>query len=282
MEYSISGAIVYWTASKDTSANVLATNLQAIGLDKFVPAPATDAVALKAAMTDLYAGATAGAGTNLIRPDRNGFSVVTETQGVFGLAHDTVLHARFAHGHLSLTPQDHPDAARLLSAIQSQLDLVPTSSLTSALTSIVGHLGGVSMRPTGGIYWIPQRSLEMWGKVIKAVQESGASAVYMAQTVADAESVRAVCAAIQAEVGAEVERIRHDLAEGLTARSGRARSAQLSTLGNRLREYEADLGTTLGDLRDALSQMDHALLAAAGTEDWGAGSVATMFGGGFD
>jgi len=282
MEYSISGAVVYWTASKDTSANTLAANLQAIGLGKFVPAPATDAVALKAAMTDLYAGATSGAGTNLIRPDRNGFSVVTETQGVFGLMHDTVLHARFAHGHLALTPQDHPDAGRLLSAIQSQLDLVPTSSLTSALTAIVGHLGGVSMRPTGGIYWVPQRSLEMWGKVIKAVQDSGASAVYMAQTVADAESVRAVCAAIQAEVGAEVERIRHDLAEGLTARSGRARSAQLSTLGNRLREYEADLGTTLGDLRDALSQMDHALLAAAGTEDWGAGSVASMFGGAFD
>lgn len=154
--------------------------------------------------------------------------------------------------------------------------------MTGALTAIVGHLGGVSMRPTGGIYWIPQRSLEMWGKVIKAVQNSGASAVYMAQTVADAESVRAVCAAIQAEVGAEVERIRNDLAEGLTNRSGRVRSAQLSALGNRLREYESDLGTTLGDLRDALSQMEHALLAAAGTEDWGAGSVATMFGGGFD
>jgi hypothetical protein len=280
--YSISGAVVYWTASKQTQLDTLAAGLDAIGLGRFAPTAQSDSAALKAAMTDLYAGPTQGGGTNLIRPDRQGFSVVTETQGVFGLRHETQVHVTFRHNTLQVTPAEHPDFARILSAVQAQLDLVPTASLTSALTDIVRHLGGVSMRPTGGIYWIPGRSLDKWRAVIAAVQASGASAVYMAQTVADAESVRAVTDAIVAEIEAEVAQVQRDLADGLTPRSGKARSAHLGTLTERLRGYEDALGLTLDSLRDALVQMDHALIAAAGTDDWGGGLAVAAFGGGFD
>ncbi len=274
-QISLSGAIVLWSTTSTTSLDKLTVGLQSIGLEKFAPNQASPQTALKSAMTDLYAGPR-----KLVRPDRSGFSVVEETQGVLGLQHEVVLTAQFRGGKLETYPLDEQD--RVLHAYQHQLDLVPVAAITACLTGIVRHLGGIALRQTGGIYWIPARSMATWAQVMAVVQSAGANTLYSITTQVDAESVRAVCDAIQAEMTSEVAQMQAELTEGLSARAGKRRAEQLASMCDRLREYEQSLGVTLTTLRESLVVLDQGLMTTAGADDWGAGSAVAAFGSMFD
>lgn len=274
-QISMSGAIVLWSTTVATSREKLETGLASIGLEKFAPAETSPMTALKAALTDLYAGPR-----KLVRPDRHGFSVVEESQNLLGLTHTVVLTAQFVRGQLEVYPPAEQD--RVVQAHASQLDLVPVSSITACLTGIVRHLGGIALRQTGGIYWIPARSTGSWAQVTDVVQKAGANTLYSITTQVDAESVRAVCDAINSEMAAEVAQMQSELTEGLTSRAGKNRAAQLSVMCDRLRNYEQSLGITLDTLRGALVTLDQGLMTHAGDQDWGAGSAISAFGSMFD
>lgn len=274
-QISMSGAIVLWSTTSTTSLDKLTSGLDGIGLGKFAPSQTSAQTALKFAMTDLYSGPR-----KLVRPDRSGFSVVEETQGVLGLQHEVVLTAQFRGGKLEVYPPTEQD--RVASAHAHQLDLVPVAAITACLTGIVRHLGGIALRQTGGIYWIPARSTDAWAQVMSVVQSAGANTLYAITTQVDAESVRAVCDAINSEMAAEVSQMQAELTEGLSARAGKNRAAQLSTMCDRLRDYEQSLGVTLDTLRGALVTLDQGLMTHAGDQDWGAGSAVSAFGSMFD
>lgn len=274
-QISMSGAIVLWSTTSTTSLDKLTSGLDGIGLGKFAPSQTSPQAALKAAMTDLYAGPR-----KLIRPDRNGFSVVEETEHpVLGLQHEVVLTAL---PRMGLEVSDPTEQDRIAQAYTHQLDLVPVASITACLTGIVRHLGGIALRQTGGIYWIPARSTDVWAQVMAVVQAAGANTLYAITTQVDAESVRAVCDAINNEMAAEVAQMQSELADGLSARAGKRRAEQLSSMTDRLRDYEQSLGVTLDTLRGALVTLDQGLMTHAGADDWGAGSAISAFGSMFD
>ena len=275
-QISMSGAIVLWSTTSTTSLDKLTSGLDGIGLGKFAPSQTSPQAALKAAMTDLYAGPR-----KLIRPDRTGFSVVEETEHpVLGLQHEVVLTALPRMGQLEVS--DPAEQDRVVNAYAHQLDLVPVASITASLTAIVRHLGGIALRQTGGIYWIPARSTSKWAQVMAVVQSAGANTLYAITTQVDAESVRAVCDAINSEMAAEVAQMQSELADGLSARAGKRRAEQLSSMTDRLRDYEQSLGVTLDTLRGALVTLDQGLMTHAGADDWGAGSAISAFGSMFD
>lgn len=271
---SISGSITYWSVSSSTSREALEAGLSAAGLDRWIPSRLSVQNAVKAALTDLYAQPK-----TLIRPDRGGFSVVDETQGLFGLDHATRIWVAIQNNKPVIAPADHPDADRILSAIAAQQDLVPVAQLTAMLTGIVKSLGGLSLRESGGLYWLPSPSLSKWGEVQKIMRAAGPNRVAMIQTMVDEESVAAVVDAITAEIESECAQMQAELASGLSERAAKHRAAHLSGLVDRLRTYEASLGVTLDKLREGLVILDGGLIAAAGSSDIGAGNAIAAFGG---
>lgn len=272
---SISGAITYWSVSSSTSREALEEGLTTAGLDRWVPSRLSIQNAIKAALTDLYAQPK-----TLIRPDRGGFSVVDETQGLFGLDHATRIWVAVQNNKTPVvSPVDHEDTSRILSAIAAQQDLVPVAQLTSMLTGIVKSLGGLSLRESGGLYWLPSPSLSKWGEVQKIMRAAGPNRVAMIQTMVDEESVAAVVDAITAEIESECAQMQAELASGLSDRAAKHRAAHLNGLVDRLRTYEASLGITLDKLREGLVILDGGLIAAAGSSDIGAGNAIAAFGG---
>lgn len=269
---SISGAAVYWSVSSSTQLDALTAGLAAVGLERFAPNQPTMTVAVKAALTDLYAGPRV-----LIRPDRGGFSVVDEQAGALGLIHTTRLTVQFSGPAVSVSPPDDPDFSRIVAAIQGQRELVPVAALTQTLTAIVRSLGGIQLRQTGGFYWIPARSLGLWRQVMSAVNSAGPNEVSMLTTIVDDAAVAAVSAALTAEMEAEVRQMTDELATGLSERAMKRRSEQLTALVNRLKDYEASLGTTLDTLRQSLVTLETGLIASAGGAEFG-GGAASAFG----
>lgn len=276
---SISGATVFWRGTSDTEATRLEANLTAIGLGKYAPKPTALNVALKAALTSLYAKPR-----TLVRPDRNGFSVVEEEQTKLGLSHKTTLTVELTmrgQDGLLIYPAEPGEQARIRQQVKAQLNLVPYSALTQCLTDIVRSLGGVALRDSGGIYWVPQMNVPRWREVVKAVQASGPVKVYCASMVADEDGVRAVCDSIREEMEREVAQISADFASGLSDKAMKSRAASLTAMAKRVREYETALGVTLDALRDGLVQTDAALIATSG-EPLGGGVAAAFAGIDFD
>jgi hypothetical protein len=276
---SISGATVFWRGTSDTEAARLQTNLTNIGLGKYAPSPVNMGHAVKAAMTSLYSKPR-----TLVRPDRNGFSIVEEEQTTLGLRHKVTLTVEVAQRHpdgLLAYPCDPPARDRLVSQVKAQLGLVPYTALTQCLTNIVRSLGGVALRDSGGIYWIPQVNVPRWREVVKAVQASGPVKVYCASMVADEDGVRAVCDSIREEMESEVAQINADFATGLSDKAMKSRASALAAMAKRVREYETALGVTLDTLRDGLVQTDAALIATSG-EPLGGGVAAAFAGIDFD
>lgn len=267
---SISGAAVYWSVSSSTQLDALTTGLTAVGLERFAPNQPTMTVAVKAALTDLYAAPRV-----LIRPDRGGFSVVDEAAGPLGLVHTTRLTVRFSNG-LSVEPVESVEFDRIVAAVQAQRELVPVAALTQMLTAIVRSLGGIQLRSTGGFYWIPARSLDLWRQVMAVVNRAGPNEVSMLTTIVDDAAVAAVSAALTAEMEAEVRQMTDELATGLSERAMKRRSEQLTALVNRLKDYEASLGTTLDTLRQSLVTLETGLIASAGGAEFGGGAVSAF------
>jgi hypothetical protein len=274
MNISISGAITYWSVSSSTSRDMLVAGLNAAGLSKYEPALMSVQNAVKAALTDLYAQPK-----TLIRPDRGGFSVVDEAEGLFGLHHSTRVWVAIQNGKPVVNPPEYPDADRILQSVAYQQDLVPVVQLTAMLTSIVKSLGGLSLRESGGLYWLPKPSLSKWAEVQQILRNAGPNRVAVIQTMVDEESVAAVVEAITTEIEAEVGQMQSELASGLSDRAAKHRASQLNGLVDRLRTYESSLGITLDKLREGLVILDGGLIAAAGSSDIGAGSAIAAFGG---
>lgn len=275
---SISGATVFWSASSATSLAKLTANLASIGLDRFAPSKPSLQVAMKAALTDLFAAPRV-----LVRPDRTGFSVVEEVQTPLGLRHSTILTVEAAQHHpggMLVYPATADERDRVMRAIAAQQELVPTASITNMLTAIVKMLGGIALRQTGGIYWIPQCSVAQWAKVVAAVQGAGPNSLYTVTTVADQEGVRAVCDAIRSEMGTELAQLQEDLSSGLNVKGIKTRAAALTGMVERLRAYEDALGITLDDVRQTMCAADTVLIAASG--DTGVGGDALGAFGGMD
>lgn len=276
---SISGATVFWRGTSDTEAARLQTNLDNIGLGKYAPRPVGMAHAVKAAMTSLYSKPR-----TLVRPDRNGFSIVEEEQTTLGLRHKVTLTVEVAQRHpdgMLAYPCEQSERDRLVQQVNAQLGLVPYTALTQCLTEIVRSLGGIALRDSGGIYWIPQCSVARWREVVVAVQASGPVKVYCASMVADQDGVRAVCDSIREEMEREVAQINADFATGLSDKAMRSRASALTAMAKRVREYEAALGVTLDTIRDGLTQTDAALIATSG-EPIGGGVAAAFAGIDFD
>jgi hypothetical protein len=261
------GAVIFWTLAEWSSRDRLQEGFAAVGLDKFVPEPRPPAPALKAALEEVLGGPRM-----LLRPlaRRDGFTVILEDRGESANVYAQVLIARVEGNNGDVRPTFQPETDERVPAVreayQRHLGLLHTGQPSNSLVAILDALRGTRLRPSGGLYWLPERKLGDWQRAALAAEaaaEDKPSAVHILRHRLDAAAVRAIRDAIVAEVLTEASRMHDEIASGeLGERALESRRAQLGQLREKIALYEDLLNVGLGGLYQAVDRSEQAAAAA--------------------
>lgn len=261
----IDGAVVFWKTGESVLARLAA--LADIDLGAFIPKPRTAGAALKDALNDLYANKT-----TMVRPlDKlDGYAVVDESRGDERNEYATKIAAwltESAAGSGLIVQGLDADHGRILAAMDASAGRVSQWSTTAMLVGIVGHLGGVPLRPAGGVYWLPLAKLPAWEAAAAVIEPAayrdGENAVYAMRTAADEAAHRAVEDAITADAAKQVAEIEQAISAGdMKVRGLRSREQELRELRAKVGGYEAMLAKTLDRTRAILDAADQAAAKA--------------------
>jgi hypothetical protein len=268
----ISGGVVFWSLGGATNFDTLLAKWTALGHEKSAPDRISPLDATKAALADLYGNRD----QEINRAKRRAGYVVHRRKA--GLLDDTDFDERVkVYVDPGPTPGTYrmtvggPDAdeARIRTAVDAQLGILPPSKVTAGLVAIVRSYGGVPLRETGGIYWIPEHNMAAWEQVARATEQSGSgNQIYAARTVLDDEGKRAVLAAIRSDINAAVEKMTQEVMEGgmTSERALKHRREQIQQMESRVAEYESALGIALDDIRAGLDSITRAIVHLTGME----------------
>jgi len=254
---SVSGVVTYWRLSW-TDRNRLEQALTAIGLPELLPDQRQPTTILRNAMQQLYGG-----NGHLIRPlaDGDGWEVVDERKGVQANDYGHILSAR-VQGETSAsievsvtTTADQRDA--IVTRYDELRDRLHADAVAAMLTRYVsGRCHGTSLRPAGGVYWVPEDQVAQWRRLVEAVEAAAvdANSVYLLRTAADEGMVTAVRDAITHELQSAAAEIGEDVkstALGERALQGRVEASK--KLSAKLTRYESLLGESLTSVRQSIA-----------------------------
>lgn len=267
----LAGVVTWWRLSGVVDADELAAAWEAQGLgEALLPSPTTPLHALRSAMGEHKHA------RRLVRPlgGHDGFALVSEKAEERDLRHGVLLTAQF-DAEEKLRFED-PGATGLEAAIalayERALRSIDPGSVGYWLARVAKHLAAVSLRDTGGVYFVPQPSLETWKKVVAVVREVSTHHVSQVPAMRSSEAVAAVLDAIEREAQAEVEQITSELAahnagDAYGKRALETRITRCAGMDAKVAGYEALLDKKLDTLRAQLESLRAQVSVAILTAD---------------
>jgi len=264
VEISINGAVVFWSISEWSDRQTLKDGLEALGLGKFVPDRRTNFACLRDALGEAYPSKD-----YRIEPldDTDSFEVVKIIKGT---DRNTYAHEVKAsidkYRNITITPWSLQIDRAVVDNFNKYLGLVRSHQVTESLVQIVDFLSGTRLRPKGSIYWLPDHKLDEWEQVRNVVRTAarGKTELFVMRVVKDKDALRAVTAAITAEIEAEVARIEADVQSGtLGVRALDTRKNQAVDLASKINLYEELCERPLTSLREAVTRAEIAASQAA-------------------
>jgi hypothetical protein len=271
------GAVSYWRLASDTSLATLAAAWKKHGLaEDQLPKPPKDEVALGRAVKDMSEKRL------LVRPlaRRGAWGIVEETvterPGLTPrLDHVTLVNVFFRQGQMVVEQaqgtwaQRNDYDTRILAEFSKHRNTLAHNDISSWLLDIAAKLGSVSLRDSGGIYFIPRKEVDIWNKVASALEETG-SVIFRIPAMRTAECVAAITDAISAEAATLTQKMEEELlAEGddaLGARALKTRAESAMELLAKLSTYEELIGRQL-DIRKRVELLSANITAAALTAE---------------
>jgi hypothetical protein len=268
------GAVSYWRIASEIHLDQLASAWRAAGLDeKLLPSAPKDEVALGRAVADMVEKRV------LVRPlARRGAwgiveEVVTERPGMTPrLDHTTLVNVFFRQGQMVVEQAQGTWAqradydTRILSAYSKHRNTLAHSDVSSWLLDIAYGQGAVSLRESGGVYFIPKAGVAHWARVADAVEAGGGGSVFRIPAVRTAEAVAAITDAITAEAEAAALALENELVQtgddALGKRALATRTKTVQELLAKLNSYEELLGQQLF-VRERVSTLQATLSAVA-------------------
>jgi len=294
----IKGRFTTWTLTNTTPVEAFQKGLAAIDLERFAPDEVSRLKALRSSLQKVCAR-----GDRLVRPlpQRRGYAIVSERSksnvaGGDSIEHHVDYHSVLGDNGISFesdlgTPVDadttvwrdptvplteeetaaqtYGDEWRLVrNEFARQIDLLPSDAVAGSLTKIVDWLHGVPIRPTGGVYWIPDSSAAKWAQVSAVIARTPGCEVFCARTVVDDEGTRMVNVALVNSVSKELDSLTAEFAQ-IASRPNNRESTwekkrdRIERLRKRAVGYEAMLGITVSDLKAKIEEVDGAAAVAA-------------------
>lgn len=261
------GAVVFWNLSECWRSSLLDA-WDTIGYKGLVPEPRTPQAVLRSALSTIYRGG------HSVEPlaKKNGFAVAKVYHEDDEVRYEHLLSIRIVtrdDGTVSLetVPYSHSVAFAVSKEYNRECDVITPNALSKALVEVIKNVNGITLRPGGGCYWIPDQALEVWEKLGKLTSRCGvglAPQVYTIRHHFDRESVVAVLAAVVQELKNATETIRGEVTSGeLGKRALQSRQESVEALWDLAEFYERHLGVALTESKAAISELSQMTSAAA-------------------
>lgn len=249
---STAGAIVWWRLSGLLNIEALRSAWERAGLsEKWLPEAVGPSVACRRAAHE------ATDARKLVRSlPKGGVAIVNERklQEDNDLSYDTDCKVSINKiGHLVVEPADHPLREKLeADFIRFQEELTP-ADISSWLSRMMGRVEAVSLRDSGGVYFVPAYALPTWEKVVRAVRDASAHKVLAAPAMKSDEAVAAIEDAMMVEAEAEIAKLSEELLSGkLGKRALENRVTGTQGLESKLARYEEIVGRRQDQVRTQL------------------------------
>lgn len=252
---NLAGSAVFWTLGECTDFNRLSTALAAAGFRKFTPERMTDYAALKLALESEFPGhevfpvKNAGITFEVVKVQRDQFDKKNEYRHVLTASANE-------WKNVVTDTNDSAMDVRLTDHFRRNRDTVPYHNVSRALVEIVYSLQGTTLRPSGGIYWIPNHHWERWEMIAQAIETSGEkNRVFALRTFLDEHSAAVLREALAQEISREarsIDETLHNPETGLKAAGTAKRRA--NDLRKKIAAYETAFSMALPDLKRALDE----------------------------
>ena len=266
----IAGAIVYWRLSGEVDGSTFNDALTAEGLEEEHIALTSPRKALRRAMKD-------HAHNDLfLRTHKGGLFLVRqegETASDVDFNVKVKAHLTLAGSIPKLTVYDsegEPTAeeSEIKDTINDRfwhhVDHVTATDISSWLISQAAECDAVSLRDTGGVYFIPRHTLDAWRDRVGVVHSSTSCRVEQIPSLNSEDAVSAVLASIVDECNAFTDQLQADIeSDDLGERALTGRADKAKRMIDKLGRYEGLLGNKLDDIREQMFEQQANAVSAA-------------------
>jgi hypothetical protein len=252
------GAISYWRLSGAINLARLSAAWGTQSLDpKLLPTPPGDEVALGRAVRDQAER------RRLVRP--------LEKRGAWAIVAETAKDDRIDFKTLARVYYDKPEGSEIgtprfvreeatsdmyealvtniRGAYERHRGELESNDISGWLVKLGYRLDVVALRDTGGIYFVPRQNVDIWRRVVAAIESVSSHRVFKIPALRNSEAIEAITEAVTAEAVAIVDRLEAELAltgdDALGDRALKTRAAECSALLSKVNGYEALLESRL-------------------------------------
>jgi hypothetical protein len=266
------GAVTYWRLSGPVSYARLAAAWKAAGLpEKELPRTPSAETILRRAVGELQER------RRRIEPlaRRGAWAVVDvacdrETDDLdFTVAAKVYYRSKTetAPAGLDIDTNDEKLAQQIRESFDEQQDALQPTDISAWLIKRVEGLQAVSLRDSGGVYFVPRQTVATWRAICTVVESVTSHAVFKIPALPNSEAAKAILDAIVTEVGSVIGDIDAELdlptAERIGRRALAGRSTACADMLGKVGTYEQLLGRPIDDLREKIIELQVRITAAA-------------------
>lgn len=266
------GSSVYWSITAEFDRGLVKAGLANIGLAHRTPQPRTDEAALAHALRGVYNDTKKYSVVAKEKQSDDGFEVMGIQRGKGAQRNQYSLTATYKVGPAGVEHVDGSgqELGRVRTAYMEAKACITHSAVGKSLVDLVTlDLGGVSLRPHGGIYWVPgsgMETLDKFGQVLSMSRTSGRCDIYRLTSVMDVETVKAVRDALADEVAKEITELEQDMAKPETGKRALInRQKHAEAVMAKLKDYESILGQSLKQMMEPMERAEQSLTEAVFT-----------------
>lgn len=253
------GAIVYWRINGSTKLEDLQESWERARLPSGdLPVEVAAETALRLACQEQKQK------RRLVRPlqDGRGYAIVEETAEGDDLSHRVAVRVKLVPCFWTDSPE-RLIAHEIRASYERHLNEIHAAAFGSWLVKRVTDCSAVSLRDTGGIYFIPRHGMAHWRRIATAIREASPHQLFEIPAMKSDEAVLSIVDALTSEATAEMEALREELAGGeLGGRALKSRQAACQAVSAKVAEFSALLGIQMSVVASQLTQLEAEITAA--------------------
>lgn len=283
------GKVVFWSLSGDTNRDKLRTELTTAGLPEHaLPSEETQpSLSLQNALAKLATGKrvrqerlTQRGAWAMVQSivvvdedakEKKALGEATEDDPIIGedVDHETTFRAwieRKADPNggasniiLRVKGADDDTAESVRDGFQHQREHLATNAVGGWFKRFISeHCDGTNIRPSGGVWFVPEGGVANFDAMVAACAAAGAQHVFHTiPAVPSDDTVRCVLSAVNREASELLETVEAQIDTGdLGKRALTTKRRSLTSLSNKLKAYDDLLGNALADVRSRLDDCD--------------------------
>lgn len=264
------GAIAWWRLSGTVDHEKLTQAWVAAGLSPdALPMPPTPEQGIRRALREqeerrVLARPLKDKGSYALVEERLTSAHGTDAELSYQVAFKVTVNS--ASGDITFDPDGGDGQIRqdeIRAAFAKHMAALSPGDISNWLVDLAYKVKSVSLRDTGGIYFIPSTMLTHWHKAVEVIRAVSAHSMFEVPALKSDEAVDAILDAISMEAKDEIAKLENALDSDMGARGLRSRSEKAKEMLAKLKSYEALLGKGAANIGQRLEELSVELSTAA-------------------